>query len=184
MRVGLRTAIALFFCGLMAGFFIQPVLIEERVVKEPVIVGEENVSLFFCPENTCSQRLIKFIESAEKSVHVMIYSLTKKEIAKALIKAKENGLEVRVVMDKVQAAGTHSLDELLVERGVKVKLVDPPGYGIMHHKVTIVDENSFSTGSFNYTENADSRNAENLLIVRKQFFAEKMEKEFQKQWKK
>jgi len=63
-----------------------------------------------------------------------------------------------------------------------VKIVDPPGYAIMHDKVTIVDGNSFSTGSFNYTQNADSGNAENLMVVHDRAFAEKMESEFEKYW--
>ena len=37
--------------------------------------------------------------------------------------------------------------------------------GIAHNKVIILDESKVVTGSFNFTQSADSRNAENVIIV-------------------
>lgn len=185
MRVGFKGALALLAFGIILGYSLQFVFPGEKEIisntaSETFAIN--NASLFICPEDECSQRLIEFIDSAEESVHVMIYSLTKKEIAEALARAKNRGLDVRVIMDRTQSASVHSKDWFLIERGIEVKIVDPAGFSVMHHKVTIVDGNSFSTGSFNYTKNADTGNAENLLIVKNKAFAQKMEKEFEKHW--
>ncbi|MBI5872402.1 hypothetical protein HZB88_04965 [archaeon] len=145
-------------------------------------VNSENSKLFLCPEDNCAQQLVLFYATASKSIHIMIYSLTKEEIAQALIQAKNNGIEVKVLIDKGQAGLKDAKDEFLIENGVELKRVEIPGYSIFHNKVSIIDGNAFSTGSFNYTQNADSGSAENLLIVKDKSMAERFEQEFQKYW--
>lgn len=36
----------------------------------------------------------------------------------------------------------------------------------MHNKVIVIDDEILITGSFNFTDSAEMRNAENLLIIR------------------
>lgn len=189
MKIGLRLALLLLALGFGLGYLAQEELkggaffqAQSATLQSGSVISGENAFLYACPQDNCSGHLIEFMGTASRSVHVLIYSLTKQEIADAIVAAKEKGLDVKVVMDKGQAAGKYSLDEFLIENGVQVKIVDPPGYAIMHDKVTVVDGNAFSTGSFNYTQNADSGNAENLLIVKDSAMTAKMEKEFEKYW--
>lgn len=37
--------------------------------------------------------------------------------------------------------------------------------GIAHNKVMIIDKHKIITGSFNFTDAADTRNAENVLLI-------------------
>ena len=37
--------------------------------------------------------------------------------------------------------------------------------GIAHNKVMIIDKKKVITGSFNFTKSADTRNAENVLLI-------------------
>jgi len=143
---------------------------------------DSEIELFVCPEEDCAGELIGLIDSGERSVHVMIYSLTKQEIADSLVCAHKKGLDVRIVMDKGQASGNYSKDEFLAESGIEVRLADPEGYGVMHHKISIVDSKKFSTGSFNYSENASSRNSENLVVVLDELLALELENEFEDLW--
>jgi phosphatidylserine/phosphatidylglycerophosphate/cardiolipin synthase-like enzyme len=189
MKIGFRLALLFLALGFGLGYLAQLELNGWILSPQPSVepqggssISGENAFLYACPQDNCAEQLIKFMGSASKSLHILIYSLTKQEIADAIVAAKEKGLDVKVVMDKGQAAGKYSLDEFLIENGVQVKIVDPPGYAIMHNKVAVVDGNAFSTGSFNYTQNADSGNAENLLIVKDKAMAEKMEGEFEKYW--
>jgi len=145
-------------------------------------VSEGNMQLFLCPQDNCAQNLVNFYGTAGKSIHVMIYSLTKQEIADALVAAKLKGIEVKVLIDSSQAGLKDAKDEFLLENGVELKRVNIPGYSIFHDKVSIIDSNAFSTGSFNYTQNADSGSAENLMIVKDEKLALEFEKEFQKYW--
>lgn len=141
-----------------------------------------NTELYLCPQDNCSQKLISFLKEAKSSAHVMIYSFTKKEIAQELVALKEKGIEVKVLADKGQGAGQGTQLNWLSSQGIEVKPVDLSGYHIFHNKVSIVDGNAFSTGSFNYTENADTGSAENLVIIRNRELSQRMEGEFQKYW--
>ena len=39
------------------------------------------------------------------------------------------------------------------------------GFGLMHNKFAVIDDKSLITGSFNWTQTAEERNEENLLII-------------------
>ncbi|MGC8483733.1 MAG: phospholipase D-like domain-containing protein, partial [Thermodesulfobium sp.] len=52
---------------------------------------------------------------------------------------------------------------LLIQNNVPV-LIDTV-HGIAHNKIMILDDTNVITGSFNFTDAADSRNAENVLII-------------------
>jgi len=145
-------------------------------------VDSGNISAYFCPEDKCALRLAEFYGTAQSEIHVMIYSLTKEDIAQALVDAKNRGVEVKVLIDVAQAGLKDAKDEFLLENGIELKRVSIPGYAIFHDKVSIVDGKAFSTGSFNYTNNADSGSAENLVIIKDGALAQRFEQEFQKYW--
>ena len=178
----MKAALALLVCGALLWHLALPAPVCEESSGPGEGPSGGDIALYICPEDECAEKLIGFIGSARESVHVMIYSFTKEEIAEALVEAKERGLDVRVVMDKTQASGAYSKDEFLAGSGVQVRLVDPQGYAVMHHKVMVVDRNAFSTGSFNYSENADTGSAENLLIIHNVGLAQEMEREFEGLW--
>lgn len=143
---------------------------------------EGDAALYVCPQDHCSEKLIAFIQSANSSVHVMIYSFTLDEVADALIAAKQKGLDVKVLMDNTQAGNQYSEDERLMAAGVEVKIMNLPSTHIFHHKVAIIDGKSFSTGSFNYSQNADEGNAENLMMVSNIKMATQLESAFNDYW--
>lgn len=145
-------------------------------------ISDGSASLYVCPQDECAQQLITFINSAKKSVHVMIYSLTLDEVSSALIQAHERGVDVKVLMDNTQAGGQYSEDEKLIAAGLAVKIVNLPSTHIFHNKITLIDGERFSTGSFNYTQNADTGNAENLIMISNQKMTQKLEQEFQRYW--
>jgi phospholipase D len=124
---------------------------------------EEKISVFFCPEDFCSARLISEIDKAEESVFVAIYSFTHEDIANSLISAKNKGIKVVVVKDFLQSTSKHSVDSLLAENNIPVFI--KRGAGTMHNKFLIIDNKVVFTGSFNYSLNADFRNDENLVFI-------------------
>lgn len=137
--------------------------------------------VYFCPEDACADKLINSINTAKTSVDVAIYSFTLDEIADSLISAKNRGVAVRVLFDASQAQSQYSEDERLLENGVEVKLLDK-SRGIMHNKFTIIDSEIVFTGSFNYSQNADRFNDENLVKIESKEIAGLYESEFEELW--
>jgi len=111
---------------------------------------------------------------------VMVYSLTHDGIADALIRAHERGVKVRVLMDKTQAGSRYADDEKLDAAGIEVRR--DTQVGSMHHKVCIENGRVVGVGSFNWTKNADSRNAENWNIIKLKYVAEQYQAEFDRLW--
>jgi len=52
----------------------------------------------------------------------------------------------------------------------------------MHHKFAIDGKKAIGLGSFNWSKNADQRNAENWNIVRLKYVVEDYQKEFNYMW--
>ncbi|UNT11595.1 phospholipase D-like domain-containing protein [Klebsiella pneumoniae] len=88
----------------------------------------------------------------------MGYSFTSPEVAGALVRAKQRGLDVKVVLDWKANTGRQNKASLaamnlLVNAGIPVRTVSQ--YKIMHDKVIIADGRNVEVGSFNYTRAAD-----------------------------
>ncbi|MDP1254970.1 phospholipase D-like domain-containing protein, partial [Klebsiella pneumoniae] len=101
-------------------------------------------------------------------IRLMGYSFTSPEVAGALVRAKQRGLDVKVVLDWKANTGRQNKASLaamnlLVNAGIPVRTVSQ--YKIMHDKVIIADGRNIEVGSFNYTRSADRVNSENVLVV-------------------
>lgn len=117
----------------------------------------------FTPGQNCTEQLIMVLAQAKRSIWVQAYSFTSAPIAKALVAAKNRGLDVRVILDKSQRRQKYSAATFLYHHGIPTWIDDKPA--IAHNKVMIIDKRIVVTGSFNFTKAAQYRNAENLLII-------------------
>lgn len=81
----------------------------------------EILGIYFAPDKNTDKPIIQLYDGAEKYIHLAIYSLTKDEFSEALIRAHERGVEVKVLIDRVQAAGRYSDDEALERAGVQLR---------------------------------------------------------------
>ena len=117
---------------------------------------------FFCPEDFCEERTINAINEAEHSVSVAMYAFTSQELFEALKSAKERGVEVKVVLDRLTSASQYSQKNNLIESGIQTRIMTGK---TMHNKFATIDENLVLTGSYNWTSNADEKNDENLVFL-------------------
>jgi phosphatidylserine/phosphatidylglycerophosphate/cardiolipin synthase-like enzyme len=152
--------------------------------KKNPVVGTETVGVYdlcFSPDDACDEKIVRFISQARKSPHVAIYGLTHPKIAQAIVAAHQSGLTVRVIVDRLQAAGRTSLVPLLRQDQINVRVGNYRG--IMHNKYTIVDEVALETGSYNYTLGASNSNAENQIYINDPKVVGWYLKDFEKIWK-
>jgi phosphatidylserine/phosphatidylglycerophosphate/cardiolipin synthase-like enzyme len=144
-------------------------------------VNGTQIEVYFSPEDGTIQRLIDLVLGAQKEISFMAYSFTDDDLAQAIIERAGEGVRIAGVLDKSQAKGniggeyTHFL-----ENGVEVWLDGNPAG--MHHKVIIIDERIVITGSYNFSNNAKTRNDENTLIIHNPEIAELFDDEFERVW--
>jgi phosphatidylserine/phosphatidylglycerophosphate/cardiolipin synthase-like enzyme len=124
---------------------------------------EPQISVHFSPSGGCTASVVNAVGDAKETVFVQAYVLTSDPIAQSLAAAKRRGVDVRVLLDD-QGAKSKGSDMLwLLSQGVPCLL--DKAHEIAHNKTIIIDGRTVVTGSFNFTAQAESRNAENLLII-------------------
>ncbi len=124
-------------------------------------------------------KLWKFIQSAQASLDVAIYDINHPKIVHEILVASKR-IPVRVLVDKRQAKGNHSLVDLLIKAGANVRYGRQRG--IMHNKFTIVDGKRVEIGSFNYTMHATESNNENQIYLAVPAVVDRYKKRFEDIW--
>jgi phosphatidylserine/phosphatidylglycerophosphate/cardiolipin synthase-like enzyme len=120
---------------------------------------------------------VQSLGEANKRVLVQAYSFTSDPITDALIKASQRGVAVQVIMDKSQRTAQGTSANELMASGVPVRI--DAAHAIAHNKVMVIDGQTVITGSFNFTQSAEERNAENLLVIRNRALADRYERNWQ-----
>lgn len=133
-------------------------------IVEPVRAVNPDIRVSFSPNGGCTNAIVNEINSARKSIRVQAYSYTSDEIVKALIAAHKRGVNVEVIVDKSQVNGLGSKVKETTLAGIPVYIDSK--HAIAHNKIIIIDDTTLITGSFNFTKNAEEKNAENLLIIK------------------
>jgi len=129
----------------------------------PAPVNPPAWEVYFSPDGGCTEAITQAVDDAQRTVLVQAYSFTSAPIAKALAAAKRRGVAVRVILDQSQRSERYSSATFLAHANIPTYI--DAQHAIAHNKVMVIDERTVITGSFNFTKAAETRNAENLLIL-------------------
>ncbi len=121
------------------------------------------ISTYFAPENATIRPLLKEIASAKRSIHFMAFSFTHDALGQAMRDSFKSGVAVQGVFEERQVNAYSEYESM---KGAGIPVIQDRNTGSMHHKVIIIDEETVITGSYNFSKNAETRNSENLLIIR------------------
>jgi hypothetical protein len=132
------------------------------------------IQVFFSPKGGCTDAVVEALRAAKVSVLIQAYGFTNKAIAWETVQAKRRGVPVRVVLDKSNQTDRYSTANFLTNMGVTVWIDSK--HAIAHNKVMIIDSAVVITGSYNFTQAAEERNAENLVIIKEKTIAAQYEK--------
>ncbi|MEL6152661.1 MAG: phospholipase D family protein [Bacteroidota bacterium] len=121
------------------------------------------IQVRFSPGGHCTQFIEDVIAKAQKTIFVQAYAFTSAPITDALIAAHHRGVLVRMLVDRSQRDGKYTQVPRVLQAGIPVAIDKVPG--IAHNKIMIIDDQYVLTGSFNWTKAAETRNAENLLLI-------------------
>ncbi|MEW5787053.1 MAG: phospholipase D family protein [Pseudomonadota bacterium] len=153
-----------------AGLLLAGLLTLSAWASPPLEVGlHGSAQVAFTPGDDAAELVVAALAKARRQVLVQAYAFTHEGIAQALVTAKRRGVDVQVIADRDQAATLKtSLVAWLAGQGVPVWLDGE--HNAAHNKVMLIDNGSpeavLVTGSYNFTQAAQHRNAENLLLLR------------------
>ncbi|MCE2504778.1 MAG: hypothetical protein J4G05_12110 [Chlorobi bacterium] len=103
--------------------------------------------------------MAKFIKSAGTSIDSALFELESNGIADALIRAKDRGVKVRMVVESDYVANPEM--QRILRAGIPV--VEDKRSSYMHNKFFVVDSSAVWTGSLNPTDIGARKNNNNSL---------------------
>ena len=137
------------------------------------------IETYFSPDDGTAQELVQLILGAQQSVYFMAYSFTSDDIASAMLARARTGVSVAGGFEESQYRNNEGTEfDRLLENGLDVRL--DGNSRSMHHKVIIIDEQIVITGSYNFSNNAETRNDENTLVIHSAEIAELYMEEFER----
>jgi phospholipase D len=121
------------------------------------------VAVCFSPEEDCTAFAVDAIDRAETQILVNAYGLTTSSSAvKALVRAKQRGIDVKLIADRTTPCERNSGIDPLNRAGIPIWI--DHGARIAHAKSMVIDGKITFTGSMNWTGGA-AYNSENLNLV-------------------
>ncbi|KKQ49804.1 MAG: Phospholipase D/Transphosphatidylase [candidate division TM6 bacterium GW2011_GWF2_38_10] len=144
--------------------------------------------VLFAPDDRPKTRLLEYIAAAKKRIHVAMYTFTEKDFADALVLASQRGVHVQVILDLSSVLSPYAKVYLLSPMVEVFAFVTKQHYSsdpqartfapLMHNKFAVIDDVVW-TGSFNWTQSANSRNQENVVVIKDAQAVKKYEERFQ-----
>jgi phosphatidylserine/phosphatidylglycerophosphate/cardiolipin synthase-like enzyme len=117
----------------------------------------------FTPGEDCTAFVVQEIDGAVGELLVQGYSLTSLPILEAIARAKERGVDVKVILDRQNEQKPSTGATYLVNHGI-APLIDDRALKA-NNNVMVIDRRGVITGSFDFTKVAQERNAENVLLI-------------------
>jgi phosphatidylserine/phosphatidylglycerophosphate/cardiolipin synthase-like enzyme len=144
-----------------------------------VIIDGTPIDVYFSPDDHVQDSIIELINNAEVSIYFMAFSFTSDPIGNAIRVSAKEGVVVAGVMETDQVKSNIGTEfDPFSQAGLDV--FRDGNEGLMHHKVMIIDESIVILGSYNFTNSAETKNDENLLVIYNEDIAAQFMDEFQR----
>ena len=156
-----RSIIVVLALGISIGIFYEEMVGVGTWHKFHSDTKELNVC--FTPPSGCGSLIAQEITKAKKDIYVQAYGFTSEPIIYQLKAAHTRGVKVRIILDGGHLSNNKKIYHELQNIGIDVSFDKMSG--IAHNKIIIIDKQKVITGSFNFTKSADTRNAENILLI-------------------
>lgn len=129
------------------------------------------------PDRPVEALLVQAIDAAQRTIHFAAYEFKSREVLKALRRARERGVEVKLVVDfenvfprkredsKYRPHRSLEIQSLLNEGFDVTILKGAWRYGIQHNKFFVLDGKIAEFGSYNYSWTAEGHHFENAVFT-------------------
>lgn len=106
-------------------------------------------------------RILKALDSAEVSITIVMAWFTNHALFQKLIEKHKQGLDVKIAIfddgiNKKHGVDISQLPHVMIKKGLRG--------GLMHNKFCVIDNQVVVTGSYNWSDNAEFRNDENITV--------------------
>jgi hypothetical protein len=95
-------------------------------VAQTIPTGGPNplIEYWFSPGGNCANVVIKWIDRANSTIHILVYSFTLSEIANAIVRAKQRNpnMDIEIAWDKSEVNGVGPQHQKLQNAGINMHI--------------------------------------------------------------
>lgn len=137
---------------------------KENFETKEVKLDDILIKPYFLPQNDVfNEEILPEIQKAKQEIFVSIFYLTDKTLIEELIKAKNRGVKVLVLVDALSA--TNFKDRIMTLRKAKIPTKVENWGGKNHEKTIMIDSRVLFVGSANFSKSGFYKNDENVLKI-------------------
>jgi phosphatidylserine/phosphatidylglycerophosphate/cardiolipin synthase-like enzyme len=125
--------------------------------------------------------ILKLIYEADEQIDIQIYILTDQDVIRALERAEDRGVEVKIILDPNQRYNLKHVDQLKRE-GIEIKWYPVNKPALMHRKMAIFDKEKVLLGSANWSRNGLTNNKEINVFIDDTKVADELVEIFSDDW--
>ncbi|MFQ6067762.1 MAG: phosphatidylserine/phosphatidylglycerophosphate/cardiolipin synthase family protein [bacterium] len=152
----------------------------EEAPDRVIFPSPEGFVAYFSPQDPLYPHLTYLIGEAKESIYAAFYKIELKELSRALFRAHQRGVKVKIFTDDLTSQDKRSEYDYLAKFGLIKRDHDPDSF--MHHKFCVIDEKIVWTGSFNPTESGAHRENNNIVVIKSSPVAANFIQEFKRLW--
>lgn len=137
---------------------------KSSVNHKTAVLAQSKVTPLFSPKDkVITTNIIPLINIAKHYIYIPAFIVTHDNLANALIRAKQRGVNVKLIVDATSPAASRSKVKYLRMAEIPVKVENYAGK--VHSKSIIIDDKYVIAGSMNFSNSGENKNDENCLIV-------------------
>lgn len=146
-------------------------------------LASSELEIYFSPQDkSISNAVLPLIKNAKNYIYIPTFVLTEKRVTEELINAKNRGVEIKIIMDALNASIRNSKHKELRLAGISVKTENYAGK--MHSKSIIIDDKYTIIGSMNFSNSGENKNDENIIVIKDENISKFYKDFFIYQWNK
>jgi len=162
-------------------YFVSPQQISDKLAQSYSIDGLSPVLM----NGSITEKLIQHIDAATKTIHIASFETDLNDVAKALIRAKDRGVDVRWITDDDSGIAAdkkagHGQFAMLKKAGIPV--IDDGRGALMHNKFWLFDGQTVWTGSTNITVSGMFEQNNNTIVIDSADLSAIYERQFEEMW--
>ena len=143
-------------------------------------IGNSEIEVYFSPQDKSSFRIIQLIQNSKHYIYIPTFLITHSRISNELIKARQRGVDVRMIMDANNVHTKNTKHQILRKNGIPIKIESYAGK--LHSKTMIIDDKYIITGSMNFSNSGENKNDENMLVINNPRLAKRYKEFFNYLW--
>ncbi len=125
-------------------------------------------------------KILGILETAKISINIAMAWFTSEAFLPILKEKLLEGVEIKILINRDSVNTLHGCDL----SDFSVKYIRGISGGIMHDKLCVIDNQIVISGSYNWSDNAENRNVENVVVIKDNACATETSLEFRRLWSK